>query len=109
MKLGFVFAPQTAANDTSWHAALPRPMRKALRHVRASALPKPNTHCGVDTYMTAVEYRIDTYHTQNLEFLDRGYDFDEFGDIDNEHDGLTITDTMTEVELFEFCTGYNVI
>jgi hypothetical protein len=107
MKLGFVFTPQ-AANDTSWHAVLPRPMRKALRVVRASTLPKPQTHVGVDTYMK-VEYRTDTYHTQNLEFLDRGYDFDEFGDIDDEFDGLTITDTMSEVELFEFCTGYNVI
>ena len=109
MKLGFVFAPQTAANDTSWHAPLPRPMRKALRYVRASALPKPNTHCGVDTYMTAVEYRIDTYHNQNLLTINPDYDYDEFGDIDNEHEGLTITDAMSEVELFEFCTGYNVI
>jgi hypothetical protein len=108
MKLGFVFSPPTAANDISWHAALPRPMRKALRHVRASTLPKPQTHVGVDTYLQ-VEYRTDTYHVQNLEFLDRGYDFDEFGDIDNELDGLTITDTMSEVELFEFCTGYNII
>ena len=109
MKLGFVSSVTTVANDSSWHAALPRPMRKALRVVRASTLPKPNTHCGVDTYITAVEYRIDTYHNQNLLTINSEYDFDEFGDIDNEHDGLTITDTMSEVELFEFCTGYNVI
>jgi hypothetical protein len=46
---------------------------------------------------------------QNLEFLDRGYDFDEFQDIDDEHEGLTIIEPMTEVELFQFCTGYDII
>jgi hypothetical protein len=51
----------------------------------------------------------DTYFNQNLEFLDRDYDFDEFQDIDNEHEGLTITESMTETELFQFCTGYDII
>jgi hypothetical protein len=51
----------------------------------------------------------DAYFNQNLEFLDRGYDHDEFGDIDNEHEGLTITEPMTETELFQFCTGYDVL
>jgi hypothetical protein len=46
---------------------------------------------------------------QNLEHLDRGYDFDEFQDIDNEHEGLTITEPMSEVELFQFCTGYDIL
>jgi hypothetical protein len=46
---------------------------------------------------------------QNLEFLDRGYDFDEFQDIDDEHEGLTITEPMTETELFQFCTGYDIL
>jgi len=46
---------------------------------------------------------------QNLEFLDRGYDHDEFMDIDNEYEGLTITEPMDEVELFRFCTGYDII
>jgi hypothetical protein len=87
--------------------AMPRSVRKTLR------LTKPrqrnvNTHDGVDDYL-AVDCRTDTYHTQNLEFLDRGYDFDEFIDIDDEHEGLTITPAMTEVELFEFCTGYDII
>jgi len=53
--------------------------------------------------------RTDTYFNQNLEFLDRDYDFDEFQDIDNEHEGLTITESMTETELFQFCTGYDTI
>jgi hypothetical protein len=51
----------------------------------------------------------DAYFNQNLEFLDRGHDFDEFQDIDNEFEGLTITEPMTETELFQFCTGYDII
>jgi hypothetical protein len=46
---------------------------------------------------------------QNLEFLDRGYDFDEFGDIDNEYEGLTITEPMDEAQMFHFCTGYDIL
>ena len=51
----------------------------------------------------------DSYFNQNLEFLDRGHDHDEFGDIDNEYEGLTIVDAMTETELFQFCTGYDIL
>ena len=92
---------------TDWMQAMPRSVRKTLR------LTKPrqrnvNTHDGVDDYL-AVDCRIDTYHTQNLEFLDREYGFDEFGDIDDEHEGLTITESMDEVASFEYLTGYNII
>jgi len=99
--------PEKQVDSTAWMKALPRPMRKTLR------LTKPrqrnvNTHDGVDDYL-ATDCRVDTYHTQNLEFLDRGYDFDEFGDIDNEYEGLTITEPMNEVESFEYLTGYDII
>ena len=69
---------------------------------------KSQTHDGVDSYLRT-EMRVDAYFNQNLEFLDRGYDHDEFGDIDNEYEGLTITEPMSEVELFQFCTGYDII
>ena len=99
--------PEKQVDATAWMKALPRPMRKTLR------LTKPrqrnvNTHDGVDDYF-AVDCRVDTYHTQNLEFLDRGYDFDEFGDIDNEYEGLTITDAMDDVASFNYLTGYDII
>ena len=99
--------PEKQVDATAWMKALPRPMRKTLR------LTKPrqrnvNTHDGVDDYL-AVDCRVDTYHTQNLEFLDRGYDFDEFGDIDNEYEGLTITDAMDDVASFEYLTGYDIL
>lgn len=96
-----------ASPATDWMQALPRPVRKTLR-LTTQRQRNVNTHDGVDDYL-AVDCRTDTYHTQNLEFLDRGYDFDEFNDIDDEHEGLTITPAMTEVEMFEFCTGYDIL
>ena len=109
MKLAFVpsVSAKTATGDaTAWHKALPRPMRKALRVTTQRT--KPAVHDGVDSYMRT-GYKTDTYHTQNLEYLDRGYDFDEFNDIDNEYEGLTVFEPLNEVELFQFCTGYDII
>jgi hypothetical protein len=83
---------------------LPRPMRKALRVTTPKAVC--NTHQGVDHYLRT-DFRTDDYHNQNLEFLARDYGYDEFNDIDNEFEGLTIVEPSSEVELFEFCTGYN--
>jgi hypothetical protein len=98
MKLAFV--------ATARHTVLPRAVRKALRVVTVKV--KAQVHDGVDDYLRT-GYKIDTYHTQNLEYLDRGYDFDEFGDIDNELEGLTVFEPLNEVELFQYCTGYNII
>lgn len=108
MIVSFVTAlPEKKANSSDWMQAMPRSVRKTLR------LTKPrqrnvNTHDGVDDYL-AVDCRVDTYHTQNLEFLDREFGFDEFGDIDDEHEGLTITSAMSEVEAFEYLTGYDIL
>lgn len=108
MIVSFVTAlPEKKANSSDWMQAMPRSVRKTLR------LTKPrqrnvNTHDGVDDYL-AMDCRVDTYHTQNLEFLDREYGFDEFGDIDDEHEGLTITSAMSEVEAFQYLTGYDIL
>ena len=108
MLVSFVTAlPEKKANSSDWMQALPRSVRKTLR------LTKPrqrnvNTHDGVDDYLST-DCRVDTYHTQNLEFLDREFGFDEFGDIDNEYEGLTITSEMNEVESFEYLTGYDIL
>jgi hypothetical protein len=101
--------PTQVADATAWLAAMPRSVRKAYRPVRkAPASRNSISHDDVGRYMQ-VEYRTDTYHIQNLEFLDRAYDYDEFGDIDNEFATLTIVEPMTETELFAFCTGYDNI
>ena len=107
MILGFVSSIKTSSVDaTEHHKCYPRAVRKTLR--LSSAKAKPQTHQGVDDYMRT-EFRADAYHNQNLEFVDRGYDFDEFGDIDNEFDGLTITEPMDEAQMFKFCTGYDIL
>ena len=108
MRLAFVSAnaDHSSTDATAWHKALPRPIRKALRvHTPKT---KSATHDGVDSYFFQ-GYKVDTYHTQNLEYLDRPFDFDEFNDIDNELEGLTITEPMTDAELFAFCTGYDIL
>lgn len=97
--------PEKQVDRTAWMKALPRPMRKTLR------LTKPrqrnvNTHDGVEDYME-MGYRTDAYHNQNL--VDNDPLHDEFGDIDNEYEGLTITEPMDEVESFNYLTGYDIL
>ena len=108
MMISFMTAiPDRQVDATAWMQAMPRAVRKTLRLAK-SKQRNVNTHDGVDDYL-AVDCRIDTYHTQNLEFLDREYGFDEFGDIDDEHEGLTITEPMSEVESFQYLTGYDIL
>ena len=66
-----------------------------------------NTHQGVDDFLRT-EYRVDTYHVQNLEYLDRGFDFDEFNDIDDEYEGMTIVEPLNTFDTIQFLAGYNV-
>jgi len=53
--------------------------------------------------------RTDTYFNQNLEFLDRDYDFDEFQDIDSEHEGMTIVEPNSVLATIRFLNGYDII
>jgi len=104
MQLAFV-APASVLTT----ASIKRPTLRVRKSQAAALAPRINHHDGVDSYMRQTEYRTDTVHTQNLEFLDRAYDFDEFGDIDNEFDGLTIVEAMDDADLWRFCTGYDVL
>lgn len=108
MKLAFVSTiiqqPTPTGDATAWHAALPRPMRKTLR--LPSVKTKSHTEQGVDSYFL-YGYRTDAYHNTNLVETDPLTD--EFGDIDNEYEGLTITESMDEAQLFHFCTGYDIL
>jgi hypothetical protein len=99
--------PDRKADATAWLQAMPRAVRKTLRLAK-SEQRNVNTHDGVDDYL-AIEFRVDAYHAQNHEFLDRSYGFDEFGDIDDEHEGLTLTSAMTEAESFQYLTGYDIL
>jgi hypothetical protein len=104
--LCFVSPIPESTDATAHHKYFPRTTRKTLR--LKSTKVKPQVHDGVDSYLRT-EMRVDAYFNQNLEFLDRAYDHDEFGDIDNEYEGLTITEPMTNAEMFQFCTGYDIL
>lgn len=105
MQLGFVSSVKTVTGDaTAHHKAFPRAMRKTLRVPKSQV--KSATHQGVDDYMQT-ELRVDAYHNQNL--VDADPMHDEFGDIDNEFDGLTIVEPLNEADLWHFCTGYDIL
>ena len=107
MNASFVSLSWDAPHDaTGWHSALPRAMRKTLRLPNKS--PKP---CLAQTDLTET-FRRDAYisdPTHNTNLYTQEHGDDEFHDIDDEFAGLTIVESMTEAELFEFCTGYNII
>ena len=96
-------AQPTATRPT---LTLPRSVRKALR-VTTPKRADNTAHTDLTEFFRT-EYRRDAYHNQNLEFIDTDYGSDEFNDIDDELDGLTIVECSGDAELFEFCTGYNV-
>lgn len=87
---------------------LPRQTRLTLRITTPKQASANTAHTDLTEHFRT-EYRRDDYHNQNLEFADFGYDGDEFADVDNELDGLTVFEPLNEVELFQFCTGYDVI
>jgi hypothetical protein len=108
MMVSFMTAlPDKQVDPTAWMQAMPRSVRKTLRLTK-SRQPNVNTHDGVDDYL-ATDCRVDACLLQNLEFLDREYGFDEFNDIDDEHEGLTITEPMTEADSFQYLTGYDIL
>lgn len=87
---------------------LPRSLRKALR-VTTPRVAYNTTCTDLTETMRRDAFITDDYHNQNLEFLSRDYGYDEFNDIDDEFEGLTIVEPTNDAELFEFCTGYNAL
>lgn len=101
--------PPTPTDATAHHAQLPRPMRKTLRLSTQRTKPTNNASSlpeAVDNFLRT-EYRSAPDFWVNLETA--GEHADDFHDVDNEYEGLTITAPMDEVELFRFCTGYDVL
>ena len=97
MKIGFV------------SPVLPESVTRPIIRVRTPRTAYNTAQTDLTETMRRDAMLTNAYFNQNLEFLDRDYDHDEFGDIDNEYEGLTIVDAMTEAELFQFCTGYDIL
>lgn len=105
------YIPASAVTDPVLSKFIPRPVRKTLRLNHSAMRKTTNTadrsvHTSLTNYFRT-EYRTDAYHNQNL--VDAEPLADEFGDIDNEYEGLTIIEAMDEVQLWKFCTGYDVL
>lgn len=104
----FVMTPLQQREVAHWHKSLPRTMRKALQ-LKVVKPKQTKVSSDVVSYME-YGYRNDPCHNTNLVDPDMDiYSYAEFGDIDDDLSGLQITEPAGEVELFEFCTGYNVI
>ena len=84
---------------------LNRAMRKTLRVVTPKRHVDNEAHTDLTEHFRR-DYYNDTYHNQNLYTME--YDADEFGDYDDELEGLTIVECSGDAELFNFCTGYDV-
>jgi hypothetical protein len=94
-----------------------RAKRKALRLTTPKAVRNsdcintPTTDQIVNDWLAVHDPLNDkAYYAQNV--VDPGMDItsaDEFADVDNELDGLTIVEPMDEAEMIEFLTGYNVL
>ena len=115
MKASFLVQSTEYLTDPTFSKFIPRTVRKTLRlnhspshltHAKRNATHNTSGHTSLTHYFTTA-YRNDAYHNQNL--IDPDPLTDEFGDCDNEYEGLTITEPMSEAELWKFCTGYDVI
>ena len=103
----FIVQSTAYLTDPRFSHFIPRATRKTLR--LSPAKRKTTNTGGTDLTETFRRdaYKADAYHNANL--YTQEFNDDEFGDIDDEYAGLTIVSPMGEAELFEFCTGYNVI
>ena len=91
---------------------LPRTVRKALRVTTPKRIRQTATQLDADKIVSdwlALHDPLNDKDYLCTNTTDPAFDFDEFKDIDDELDGLRITEPLNEVQLWEFCTGYNVL
>ena len=83
---------------------LPRAIRKTLRITTPKVQPTPQTAYGTDSRFTE-EVHIDRELLLNT--CDPDFDFDEFNDIDNEYEGLTVVSMGRDTR--RWLKGYNIL
>lgn len=84
--------------------AYPRQVRKTLRLPKFKAVPTPHTAYDADTQFSD-EVHIDTELLLNT--TDPDFDFDEFGDIDNEFADLSVVHMGKDTR--RWLKGYNIL
>ena len=105
MKAKFVLSPAVNAKvQREMLAHLPRSMRKTLRITTPKAQPTPQTAYGSDSRFSE-EVHIDLELLLNT--CDPAFDFDEFKDIDNEYEGLTVVSMGKDTR--RWLKGYNIL
>ena len=101
----FVLSPAVSAKvQREMLDHLPRAMRKTLRITTPKTQPTPQTAYGADSRFTE-EVHIDPELLLNT--CDPAFDFDEFNDIDDEYEGLTIVRMGKDTR--RWLKGYNIL
>ena len=107
MKIRFIDLRNQPVLGTEHHAKLPRTMRKTLRITTPKSSKPTKTSWDADLVFDD-EYVTDTYLNANT--CDPDFDLDgsaEFGDIDNEYEGLSIADMGRDTR--RWLKGYNIL
>jgi hypothetical protein len=105
MKAKFVVSPSLVAKmQREMLEHYPRAIRKTLRITTPKAQPTPQTAYGTDSRFTE-EVHIDRELLLNT--CDPDFDFDEFNDIDNEYEGLTVVSMGRDTR--RWLKGYNIL
>lgn len=111
MKAKFVLSPAVNAKvQREMLAHLPRSMRKTLRITTPKTQPTAKTPIDTDQIVSdwlAIHDPLNesSYYCTNT--CDPAFDFDEFKDIDNEYEGLTIVSMGKDTR--RWLKGYNIL
>ena len=113
MKAAFMWTPATGkeiGDATASHGGLPRTKRKTLRYVVPKAIPITKTNIDADQVVTdwlAIHDPLNDRDYYTLNTCDPDFNIDEFGDIDNEYEGLTIVAMGKDTR--RWLKGYNIL
>lgn len=115
MKAAFMWTPavaQTTGDATASHQALPRVTRKALRVTKTPTNTKANnrTQDAADQVITdwlAIHDPMNDAKYLALNTCDPDFCMDEFNDVDDEYEGLTIVAMGKDTR--RWLKGYNIL
>jgi hypothetical protein len=111
MKAKFVVSPSLVAKmQREMLASYPRALRKALRITTPKAQPVAKTPIDTDQVVSdwlAIHDPLNDRDYLCTNTVDPAFDFDEFKDIDNEYEGLTVVSMGKDTR--RWLKGYNIL